>query len=50
MRIWAGSSYRSSCRSMAMFEETEDATTLALIGTEQLKNGTAVLSYRVARP
>jgi hypothetical protein len=32
-----------------MFDETEDATTLALVGTESLKNGTAVLTYRVAR-
>lgn len=32
-----------------MFEETEDATTLELIGTESLKNGTAVLTYRVSR-
>jgi dihydrofolate reductase len=33
-----------------MFDETEDATTLELVGTESLKNGTAVLTYRVARP
>jgi hypothetical protein len=32
-----------------MFAETEDVTTLELVGTESLKNGTAVLTYRVAR-
>ena len=32
-----------------MFEETEDATILELVGTESLRNGTAVLTYRVAR-
>ena len=32
-----------------MFEETEDATTLALVSTESLSNGAAVLTYRVAR-
>jgi dihydrofolate reductase len=32
-----------------MFEETEEATILELVGTESLKNGTTVLTYRVAR-
>lgn len=32
-----------------MFDETEDATTLELAGTEALQSGTAVLTYRVAR-
>lgn len=30
-----------------MFDETEDATILELVGTESLRNGTAVLTYRV---
>ena len=32
-----------------MFEETEDATTLELVRTERLGNGTAELTYRVVR-
>ena len=32
-----------------MFDETEDATTLQLLGTKQLANGTAELAYRVVR-
>ena len=38
------------CSGTRMFEETPDATTLELIGTESLKNGAAVLTYRVVRP
>ena len=34
---------------MRLFEETPDATTLVLASTEALKNGAAVLTYRVAR-
>ena len=32
-----------------VFDETEDATTLELVATKQLANGTAELTYRVAR-
>ena len=32
-----------------LFEETPDATTFRLIGTESLKNGVAVLTYRPVR-
>lgn len=34
---------------MRLFEETPDATTLALAGSESLKNGAVVLTYRVVR-
>jgi dihydrofolate reductase len=34
---------------MRMFEESEDATTLELVRTDRLGNGTAELTYRVAR-
>jgi dihydrofolate reductase len=34
---------------MRLFEETPDATTLALIDTQMLKNGAAVLTYRPVR-
>ncbi len=34
---------------MRLFEETPDATVLQLAGTEALKNGVAVLTYRMAR-
>jgi dihydrofolate reductase len=34
---------------MRLFEETPDATTLKLVGTERLGNGAAVLAYRVAQ-
>src|SRR5690242_8007572 len=37
------------CSGMRMFEETPDATTLELISTEALKNGAAIVSYRVVR-
>jgi dihydrofolate reductase len=35
---------------MRLFEETPDAATLALIGTQSLRNGVAVLTYRPAQP
>jgi dihydrofolate reductase len=34
---------------MRLFEETPDAATLALIGTQSLRNGVAILTYRPAR-
>lgn len=34
---------------MRLFEETPDATILALIGTETLRNGVAILTYRPVR-
>lgn len=35
---------------MRLFEETPDTTTLALTGTQSLRNGVAVLTYRPAQP
>jgi hypothetical protein len=32
-----------------MFDEAENATTLELVDTEALRNGAAILSYRVVR-